>query len=101
MANDSDLFNRWQAAQDYATRVLVQAVKTVRGGQKPKPAREFVEALGVTLADETLEPGYRAQFILLPRESDLARVIGARRRSAGHPQGAQRPAQGDRHPAGR
>ena len=32
-------------------------------------------ALGVTLADETLEPGYRAQFILLPSESDLARVI--------------------------
>jgi aminopeptidase N len=44
-------------------------------GQKPKPAREFVQALGVTLADETLEPGYRAQFILLPSESDLARVI--------------------------
>jgi aminopeptidase N len=75
MAHDSDLYNRWQSAQDYATRVLVEAVKTVRGGQKPKPAREFVKALGLTLADDTLEPGYRAQFILLPSESDLARVI--------------------------
>ena len=75
MAHDSDLYNRWQSAQDYATRVMVEAVKTVRGGQKPKPAREFVKALGVTLADETLEPGYRAQFILLPSESDLARVM--------------------------
>jgi aminopeptidase N len=75
MANDGDLYNRWQAAQDYATRVLVEAVKTVRAGEMPKPARAFVQALGVTLADEKLEPGYRAQFILLPSESDLARVI--------------------------
>jgi aminopeptidase N len=75
MAHDGDLYNRWQAAQDYATRVLLEAIKNVRAGQKPKAARAFVQALGVTLADETLEPGYRAQFILLPSESDLARVI--------------------------
>jgi aminopeptidase N len=74
MANDSDLYNRWQAAQDYAMRVLIAAVKAVRAGEKPKPAREFVAALGVTLADQSLEPGYRAQFIFLPSEADLARV---------------------------
>ena len=101
MAHDGDLYNRWQSAQDYATRVLVEAVKTVRGGQKPKPAREFVKALGVTLADETLEPGYRAQFILLPSRKRPRPRDRARRRPAGHPQGAQRPAQGDRHHAGR
>ena len=39
MANDSDLYNRWQAAQDYATRVLVEAVKTVRGGQQAQAGR--------------------------------------------------------------
>jgi aminopeptidase N len=75
MANDGDLYNRWQAAQDYATRVLLEAVKTVRAGKRPKPSRAFVAALGVTLADQSLEPGYRAQFMLLPSESDLARVI--------------------------
>ena len=75
MANDGDLYNRWQAAQDYAMRTLIEAVKTVRAGEKPKPAREFVAALGATLGDQSLEPGYRAQFIQLPSESDLARVI--------------------------
>jgi aminopeptidase N len=30
----------------------------------------------VTLANDDLEPGYRAQFLMLPSESDLARVIG-------------------------
>ena len=38
MANDSDLYNRWQAAQDYATRVLVGAVKAVRARQAARQA---------------------------------------------------------------
>ena len=33
-------------------------------------------ALGVSLGDESLDPGYRAQFMFLPSESDLARIIG-------------------------
>jgi aminopeptidase N len=75
MANDSDLYNRWQAAQDYATRVLVEAVKAIRAGKRPAKPSAFVAALGVTLGDASLEPGYRAQFMFLPSESDLARVI--------------------------
>ena len=75
MANDSDLYNRWQAAQDYATRVLVDAVKAIRAGKRPAEPSAFVGALGVTLGDASLEPGYRAQFMFLPSESDLARVI--------------------------
>jgi aminopeptidase N len=76
MANDSDLYNRWQAAQDYATRVLVDWVKALRAGNRPEQPSTFVAALGVTLADDRLDPGYRAQFMFLPSESDLARVIG-------------------------
>jgi len=76
MANDSDLYNRWQAAQDYATRVLLDAVKAIRAGERAVKPTAFIAALGVTLGDESLEPGYRAQFMFLPSESDLARVIG-------------------------
>src|SRR5215831_7463541 len=76
MANDSDLYNRWQAAQDYATRVLLDAVKALRAGGRPIRPNAFVAALGVTLADDGLDPGYRAQFMFLPSESELARVIG-------------------------
>jgi aminopeptidase N len=76
MARDSDLYNRWQAAQDYATRVLVAAVKDIRAGKRAAKPADFVAALGVTVADESLDPGYRAQFMFLPSESDLARVIG-------------------------
>jgi aminopeptidase N len=76
MANDSDLYNRWQAAQDYATRVLLEAVKALRAGGRPTRPSAFVAALGVTLADGGLDPGYRAQIMFLPSESELARVIG-------------------------
>jgi len=76
MANDSDLYNRWQAAQDYATRVLLEAVKALRAGSRPIRPNAFIAALGVTLADDGLDPGYRAQFMFLPSESELARVIG-------------------------
>ena len=34
MAHDSDLYNRWQASQDYATRVMVAAVAAIRKGDK-------------------------------------------------------------------
>jgi aminopeptidase N len=76
MANDSDLYNRWQAAQVYATRVLVAHVKTFRAGKTPERPDAFIAALGVTAANHELDPGYRAQFLFLPSESDVARVIG-------------------------
>jgi aminopeptidase N len=60
----------------YATRVLIAAVKALRAGQRPAKPQAYVAALGVTLNDESLDPGYRAQFMYLPSESDLARIIG-------------------------
>ena len=51
----------------------------------------------MTLGDETLEPGYRAQFMLLPSESDLARVIARDVDPLAIHKARKRPAQGDRH----
>jgi aminopeptidase N len=76
MAHDSDHYNRWQASQDYATRVMIAAVAAIRKGDKPEKPAAFVEALGQTLDDDTLDPAYRAQFVTLPSESDVARIIG-------------------------
>ena len=76
MANDSDLFNRWQAAQDYATRVLLHAVAESQEGKRAPSPKAFIEALALTVRNDRLDPGYRAQFLYLPSESDLARIIG-------------------------
>jgi aminopeptidase N len=56
--------------------VLIEAIKALRAGGRPAKPNAFVAALGVTLADDGLDPGYRAQFMFLPSESELARVIG-------------------------
>ena len=76
MANDSDLYNRWNATQVYATRAMVAAVRAIRDGQRPVKAVAFAKALGATIGNEGLEPAYRAQMLTLPSESDVARDIG-------------------------
>lgn len=76
MAHDCDPFNRWQAAQDYATRLLVMAVNASAKKMPPPDAKPFIKALGLIIEDEMLEPAYRALVLALPSESDLARIIG-------------------------
>ena len=64
MAHDSDLFNRWQAAQDYA-RAGAAASDASRsaGGGRPAQPRPSSMRWRSTLGDESLEPGYRAQLL--------------------------------------
>ena len=76
MSHDGDLFNRWQAAQDYAMRLLTQAISARRTGGRADKPDAFIDALAATLTDDGLEPAYRAQFVMLPSENDLARVTG-------------------------
>ena len=76
MANDSDAFNRWQAGQAYANTVMIDMVAAIRSGAAPRTGAAFAEALAATLSDDTLEPAYRAEFLQLPSEADIAREIG-------------------------
>ena len=70
MIHDSDLYNRWQAAQTYATRTILEVMRA------NAPAKSgLATAIGHTIADEMLEPAYRAQFMALPSESDIARQV--------------------------
>jgi len=73
MQHDSDLFNRWECAQTYATRLLTDA--TVSGELNEVKSAVFGQALGKLFDDETLEPAFIAQMLTLPGESDLAREM--------------------------
>ena len=75
MTNDSDLFNRWQAANAYATRTLVQIVTALKAGKRSTRGTAYAKALGATLRDNELEPAYRAELLKLPTQSDIAREI--------------------------
>ena len=76
MAHDSDLYNRWQAAQIYATRRIIEMVDAIRSGKRLTRGKHFSEALALSIEDEKLEPAYRALCMQLPSETDIARVIG-------------------------
>jgi len=77
MMHDSDPFNRWQAAQSYATNLLTAATRD-SGNKEPVAGREAIrlaQALGTTASEASLSAAYRAEFLKLPSESDIAREL--------------------------
>jgi aminopeptidase N len=76
MAADSDLFNRWQAANTYATRTLVEVTRLMATGSAAMRGTRYAKALGAAINGDTLEPAYRAELLKLPTQADVARVIG-------------------------
>jgi aminopeptidase N len=75
MGHDSDLFNRWQAANTYAMRLLVDLTRARKADTLDNRIAAFATALGRSLADASLEPAYCAELLRLPSESDVAREI--------------------------
>jgi aminopeptidase N len=75
-AHDNDPFNRWQAVQMLATRLLVDNVAALRAGGAAGNDPGFLAALGAILADPRLEPAFVAQVLTPPGETDIAREIG-------------------------
>ncbi len=75
-ARDNDPFNRWQAVQTLATRLLLDHVAAQRSGAAPLSPDGLLGALAAILGDERLEPAFVAQALILPGEADIAREIG-------------------------
>jgi aminopeptidase N len=75
ISQDSDGFNRWQAAQTYAARLLLRSVERICAGTVPDRDNEFVAAIA-TVIEKSADPAYTAQAITLPGEADIAREIG-------------------------
>ncbi len=75
ISRDGDSFNRWQAAQTYASRLLLRSVASIRAGGQPKHDEGFIDALA-TVIDDSADPAFTAQMIALPSEADIARDIG-------------------------
>ncbi len=73
---DSDPFNRWEAAQTFATQLLVDAVASHRAGREPSFDPLYPQALAELLKASD-DHAFVAQVMTLPSESDLAREIGA------------------------
>jgi aminopeptidase N len=74
-AHDADPFNRWQALQTLATRLLVDNTAAMRASGAARQDPGLLAALGAVLADGTLEPAFVALALTLPGEADIAREI--------------------------
>ena len=75
MANDSDSFNRWEAGQQFATKLLVGMIEALGRGEEAVLDTDFVEAWGVILRDEELDRSLVSLALALPGETYLAERI--------------------------
>ncbi|MBL9058469.1 MAG: aminopeptidase N, partial [Mangrovicoccus sp.] len=70
LAHDTDPFNRWEAGRTLARDGLLRMVSHGAG-----PDAGFVAALEAVLADDALDPAFRALVLRLPGEDDLAQAL--------------------------
>lgn len=71
MANDSDPFNRWDAGQRYAERVVLSLAESHEHGKLLDVPAAFLNAVRSTLCDDSLDAAFRAQACALPGETYL------------------------------
>ena len=76
LAEDSDPFNRWQAANTFATRIILRRVKSLALGKRSASGQGLARALERALSDDTLDWSFRAELMQLPTENDIARELG-------------------------
>jgi aminopeptidase N len=81
MGHDSDAFNRWEAGQKYATRLMLSAIAAYEenGGDvdaafADEQARvdAFIAAMRATLVNDDLDKAFRADALVLPGEAFLS-----------------------------
>jgi len=87
MAHDTDEFNRWDAGQQLATRIILQLVEAIQDNTELELPGYFVDAYGKTLNDRSLDRSLQARALALPsisyisermRVADVHAIHGAR-----------------------
>ena len=72
MAHDSDEFNRWDAGQNLASRLILSLVKAQQNQQPMSVPDYFVEAVDKVTQDVSLDKALAARMITLPSWSYIA-----------------------------
>ena len=75
MAHDSDSFNRWEAGQELARRVLLGLVDQVANGRSLELDPGLIQAFGKVLSDPSLDGSMKALTLALPSEELLAQEL--------------------------
>jgi aminopeptidase N len=72
MGYDLDPFNRWEAGQVLAERILVAGAQAITARQEMVLPAGFAEAMGRVLTDGSRDPAFAAECLELPSEGYLA-----------------------------
>ena len=72
LRHDTDAFNRWDAAQQLFTRVILSAMAAPDSAHL---STELIEALEHILLDVHLSPSYKTQLLTLPNFATLAQQV--------------------------
>lgn len=75
MGHDNDSFNRWEAGQQLALRVLLRLIEVLRSDSRPVLDEKFSAAFARTLADGVLDPALIAEALTLPAEEYVAEFM--------------------------
>ncbi len=76
MAHDGDAFNRWDAGQTLATRLMLSfAAQPSAPDPQDGSLNSFLDAFGKQLEDKNLDGSYRALLLTLPNESMLGQEM--------------------------
>ena len=75
MAKDSDDFNRWDAGQQLAVKLVKQLVEDIQQDRMLHLPEQFVEAYRATLEDKTIDKALASQAISLPSESYISEFV--------------------------
>ena len=76
IARETDPFNRWDAVQEYATRLMLAMVDDRLAGAELDLPDAFVAAVRALLLDDAVDPAFTAEALALPSESTLADRMG-------------------------
>lgn len=75
MAHDGDAFNRWEAGQTLATRLLLDLVADRAENRPLELSPGFIDAFSRILKDPDLDPAFAAQALTLPSEGYLGQQM--------------------------
>jgi aminopeptidase N len=76
IANDSDAFNRWEAAQTIGRQLIVDCMRRLKSRRSLAEPKAFAEALRQALKKTKLDCQFLSLLLTLPAEQDVAGAIG-------------------------
>jgi aminopeptidase N len=74
-ARDADPFNRWEAGQRLALRIILRGLEDARSGRTVELAGTFVAAIALVLEGAARDPAFAAEMLALPAESYIAEQV--------------------------